>query len=204
MNLGELLHNLGQKMPGNNFFSNNTFGRLISGGIPAAVQRNNWRIPRPGDQTQTSIDDIAGMGSANNNFIRQASRGAGLAMGGYGLGTLFGGGGAAATGYEGLPEAGYPTSAPAEYGGGTGGGWQDYLRRFGGRGANMLSNMGGLGGALAGSPTPQLQPIQPIQTYRDPLESEFPAGLMALLMANYRNQNQAPDEGPLIGRGGAI
>lgn len=62
---------------------NNPLGRAATAGIPAAVARNDWRIPGL-FSGQTSFDDIAGMGSASSKKIRGGARVAGLVYGGWG------------------------------------------------------------------------------------------------------------------------
>ena len=63
------------------FFQNSVLGRAVTAGIPAAVARNDWRVPGIGSG-QTSFDDIAGMGSASSRRVRLGARLAGLAFGG--------------------------------------------------------------------------------------------------------------------------
>lgn len=73
---------------------NNPLGRAVTAGIPAAVARNDWRIPGL-FSGQTSFDDIAGMGSASSKRVRLGARTAGLVMGGYGASAGLGAAGAA-------------------------------------------------------------------------------------------------------------
>src|SRR5437879_9662065 len=97
----DILHDWGQKMPGNNFFANNRLGQFMSGGIPGAIQRNDWRGPFT-TSDQTSIDDIAGMGSQGSRGIRYGSRLAGAIAAMIGGGAYAGAGGASEVG-QGFP-----------------------------------------------------------------------------------------------------
>lgn len=95
-NFGDWMQRTAKKIPGNSF-AQTRLGDVLTGGIARAANRDDWRVPgfRSGN-TQTSWDDIAGVGTGNSKIARNTARGVGLAFGGYGLGALFGGGGAAA------------------------------------------------------------------------------------------------------------
>jgi len=102
-----------QFVPGNRWASENRLGDVLTGGVARAVNRNEWQRPRLGSD-QTSWDDLAAVGTGNSERYRDVARLGGLAMGGYGLGALFGGGSAATgagesfglTGMEGAGAAG--------------------------------------------------------------------------------------------------
>lgn len=89
---------------------NNPLGRAVTAGIPAAVARNDWRIPGL-FSGQTSFDDIAGMGSASSKKVRAGARVAGLVYGG--IGASAGLGAAAAAGATAPPDVPAVPEVPA-------------------------------------------------------------------------------------------
>src|SRR5258706_2911 len=96
-NFGNFLQDIAQKIPGNKF-AQTRVGDVLTGGVARAVNRNKWEIPSVhGDQT--SIDDLAAVGTGNSSRYRTAARTAGLGFGSWGMGELSG------TPNAGLPEA---------------------------------------------------------------------------------------------------
>src|SRR5258706_1922349 len=88
MNIGTSLQHFAQKLPGNNA-AQSRVGDILTGGVARAVNRNNWRIPSVhGDQT--SIDDLAAVGTGNSSKYRTAARTAGIGFGSWGAGELSG------------------------------------------------------------------------------------------------------------------
>lgn len=111
VNIGDSLHNLGEHIPGNEFFAGTRLGQLMTGGVAAGARRNNWRAPFGHDTS--SFDDIFGAGTSGSPTLRNTARGAGATMG---IGALFGAAGGAAT--EGAEGAGGAASYTAEGEGG--------------------------------------------------------------------------------------
>src|SRR5258706_5176544 len=87
-NFGNFLQDIAQKIPGNKF-AQTRVGDVLTGGVARAVNRNKWEIPSVhGDQT--SIDDLAAVGTGNSSRYRTAARTAGLGFGSWGMGELSG------------------------------------------------------------------------------------------------------------------
>ncbi len=92
-NAGNILHDLAQQIPGNKFASETRVGDVLTGGVARAVNRNNYKIPGFGSG-QTSIDDLAAVGTGDSKTYQKIARGVGALFGLYGA-AVGGGGGAA-------------------------------------------------------------------------------------------------------------
>src|SRR5258706_3783222 len=79
-NFGKFLQDMAQKVPGNNWASTSRLGDVLTGGVARAVNRNEWKMPSlHGDQT--SIDDLAAVGTGNSSRYRNAARQVGMGFG---------------------------------------------------------------------------------------------------------------------------
>jgi hypothetical protein len=166
-----------------------------------------------------------GLDLGSSGFWKNVLRGVGVAgIGYYGIPALFGGGAGAAAGADaGAVEAGGggaggmgsmglegsgTTSAAGEgaIDGSSSTSWMDYLQRYGRQASNLLSNSGGLGGALgSNAPMPTIDnsmilPIPPQQP-----QSDLTPGLLTMLLANAMQQQlrqpQSNPSGPAISGG---
>lgn len=209
MNLGNLLHDWGSKIPGHSWLSGSVLGDVVTGGLARGAERNNWRAPFGHDTS--SFDDIFGAGASRTEGGRNLARGVGAAFGGGALLKALG------VGAAGASEVGQGFPLAEEAGGaGAGGqlsgpaasmGWQDYLRQYGRQGSNLLSNMGGMPGQQFSSP--YMPPIDNSMILPPPQQqpsySDLPPGLMTMLLAQAFQQQQEPqqpNEGPAIRSGG--
>lgn len=191
MNFGDFFHDIARKVPGQSWLSSTRGGDIVSGGLFRGLERNNWRFPVGHDTS--SFDDLAGAGASSSHGLRNLARGTGALFGGGALyGAYDGAGAAAGEGAGGASEVGYGFPLAEEAGGaGAGGqlsgpgasmGWQDYLRRYGQEGMNLLSS--GDAGGSRGTPedSSMIAPI-PIHDEFAQSRSELPAGLLELLLA---------------------
>lgn len=190
---GDFLQNVAHDIPGNRWASTSRLGDILTGGIARAANRNEWHLPGFGSD-QTSIDDLAAVGTGNSSLYRSIARGAGAGFGGYGLASLFGGGSAASQVGEGFPlaeEAG-GSGAEGQLSGPTGSEsstLSDYLRRYGRQGMNLLSRMGNSGGNTAGvaasADNSMIAPIPIQDLFAEPHSGEISPALMALLLSQH-------------------
>jgi len=223
VNLGDFFQDVAQKIPGNKWASTSRLGDVLTGGLARAINRNEWRLPGYGS-SQTSIDDLAAVGTGNSSRYRSIARGVGSLFGGYGLYALLGGAaGAGAAGEAGGGGVGGSVGTGALEGGGIGPAagegaidasspsWMDYLQRYGRQGANVLSTgMGQQPGQPYMPPMDNSMILPPPPKAQEDSLGSLPPGFLTMLLANamMRQQTsasaQAPDQGPSINSGGVI
>lgn len=211
MNLGTFFQDLAQKIPGNNF-AQTRLGDVLTGGVARAINRNDWRLPGYGSD-QTSIDDLAAVGTGNSRLYRGTARGVGSLFGLLGLGSALGlGGEAGAAGEAGGGGAGGSVGTGAAEGSGTSAGagegateagtegtsLADYLQRYGRQGANLMSRMGQSGGGMS-APVEDNSMIAPIPI-ADPY-AESAQGISPELMALLLNASPRQGDGGTYGLG---
>lgn len=150
VNVGNSLHNLGESVPGNNFFAGTRLGQIMTGGVAAGVQRNNWRLPFGHDTS--SFDDIFGAGTSGSPTLRNVARGAGATMG---IGAIFGAGAGAEAGAGEGTSAGAGAGYTAEGEGGNAAYYGGDAAGAGAGGASADSEMWNTGPGEAASMDPE-------------------------------------------------
>src|SRR5258708_5876321 len=96
-NFGDWLKDEAGKIPGNKWASSSRLGDVLTGGVSRAINRDQWNIPSMRGN-QTSIDDLAAVGSGNSSLYRNTARGVGALFGMSGANSVGGTGTSSALG----------------------------------------------------------------------------------------------------------